>query len=458
MATAGPEAVALMAEAGQTLDPWQVDGLNDALGETADGNWSAETVVELEPRQNGKGTMLEAKTLHALFVVKSPLILWSAHEFKTAREGFLRLRALVDNTDAFRKKVQAVRTAAGEEGIELLGGPRVRFIARSRGSGRGFSAPDVILDEAYALTDEQLAAILFTQSAQSNPQTWYTSSAPLAVSVVLRRLMKAGRVGADPTMYFREYSADPTLDRSDPRAWAQANPGYGIRIRKAQVLKELAQVDPADFDRERLGIVDLDELADQVVKPEIWSGAADPRSGIALRVCLGIDVTPDRTKTAIGAAGLRSDDRRHWEVIEQLTGTKTAVSRVKALVARHDVACVAVDANGPGAALIPDLDRALAGTDTVLEVVGGSDITQACQAWLDHVTNDEARHLDQPPLNTALSGAKPRPMGDGGWKWSRKDSSIDISPLCAVTVADHGLSLHGMSPAEEPEPLFAFAD
>ena len=98
--------------------------MDDALAEDRQGNWAASEVGLIVPRQNGKGTILEAKTLHALFLMRSPLVLWSAHEFKTAREAFLRCRSIVDNTDALRKLVRIIRTAAGEEGIVYFAGGR----------------------------------------------------------------------------------------------------------------------------------------------------------------------------------------------------------------------------------------------------------------------------------------------------------------------------------------------
>jgi hypothetical protein len=40
-----------------------------------------------------------------------------------------------------------------------------------------------------------------------------------------------------------------------------------------------------------------------------------------------------------------------------------------------------------------------------------------------------------PDLTTAVRGARTSPKGDGGWSWSRKDASVDLSPLVAVTLA-----------------------
>ena len=54
--------------------------------------------------------------------------------------------------------------------IELAAGQTVECVARSTGSGRGFTGDCVILDEAQNLDGDQLAAILPMLSTRPNPQ------------------------------------------------------------------------------------------------------------------------------------------------------------------------------------------------------------------------------------------------------------------------------------------------
>jgi hypothetical protein len=55
------------------------------------------------------------------------------------------------------------------------------------------------------------------------------------------------------------------------------------------------------------------------------------------------------------------------------------------------------------------------------------------------VTDSQSlRHLGTPELDAAVAGAITRPLGDA-WAWSRKSSSVDISPLVASTMALWGL-------------------
>jgi hypothetical protein len=50
------------------------------------------------------------------------------------------------------------------------------------------------------------------------------------------------------------------------------------------------------------------------------------------------------------------------------------------------------------------------------------------------VSDKTFRHRGEHEFTTAVAGAQRREVGDGH-KWSRKDSSVDITPLVAATVA-----------------------
>jgi phage terminase large subunit-like protein len=275
----GRNAVTLAAEAGMDLDPWQRLVLESGLRRRG-GKWAAFEVALVVARQNGKGTILEALELAALFLFPDVrLILHSAHEFKTAAEAFLRVRALIEDNPDFDSQVSRIRTAAGAEAVELRDGKRLRFVARSSGSGRGFTSDLVILDEAYKLGDQEMAALLPTLSARPDPQVWYTSTAGGPGSIQLGRVRARGVAGGDPSLAFLEWSADEdAYDPASPADWARANPGLGIRISPEYVEREMAALGADAFDRERLSIGDYpvgDGGSWDVVGRDTWAACAD---------------------------------------------------------------------------------------------------------------------------------------------------------------------------------------
>ena len=168
----GDRVADLAAAVGLHLDDWERWVLDQGLGRTEDRQWAAFEKALIVSRQNGKGAVLEALELAALFLddFDTDLILHSAHEFKTASEAFRRIQGRIDSHPLFKRRVKQVYLQRGAESIELKNGKRLRFVARSSGSGRGFSADLVILDEAYELGDAAMAALLPTLSARPNPQ------------------------------------------------------------------------------------------------------------------------------------------------------------------------------------------------------------------------------------------------------------------------------------------------
>jgi phage terminase large subunit-like protein len=284
-AESGERAVRLAGRAGLVLDPWQQLVLRTGLRRRA-GKWAAFEVCLIVARQNGKGTVLEALELAALFLFPDVrLILHSAHEFKTAAEAFLRIRSLIEDRPEFDRRIARVRTAAGAEAIELKNGKRLRFVARSKGSGRGFTSDLVILDEAYNLGAQEMAALLPTLSARPDPQVWYTSTAGTLDSAQLGSVHARGVAGGDPSLAFMEWSVNPAgYDPADPAQWALANPGLGYRLSTDYIAKEHAALDAESFARERLSVGDYPQGTDgdwSVISHDTWD-ACKAQAPVAL--------------------------------------------------------------------------------------------------------------------------------------------------------------------------------
>lgn len=380
------------------------------------------------PRQNGKGSILEALILASLLLFDEKLILYSAHEFKTAQETFLRVKALVEGSDDLSRRVAKIHNAHGAEGIELTTGHRLRFVARTKGSGRGFSPQRVILDEALNLSSRSVSALLFSMSAQDNPQVWYTSSHPEATAEgeVLRNLMRRGRAGGDQSLAYIEHCAANDADPDDPAAWAAANPGYPHRISDDTIRSERDAVPLEDFVRERLGIVDLTETTgDRIIPADLWTACADPTAESADRRSYAIDASPDLKSAAIAVS-----DGRTMVVLEHGPGVYWLPAKLAEII-KDKPGDVWLDPKGPASALLVDL----AEHGVEWNEIGAQQHAQACGGLLGAVLNGEGvRHISQPMLDAAVAGATRRPYGDA-WAWNRRTATEDISPLVAVTIA-----------------------
>lgn len=451
VSSAGEEAIELAALAGLHLDEWQQLVLMHSLGERPDGKWAAYEIGLCVGRQNGKGSILEARELAGLFLLGEMEIVHSAHEQLTATNHFRRLLSLIRNVPDLNRRVLKAPQGKGAEAIELRNGQRILFKTRTSDAGRGLTGDLVVLDEAMNIPEAAMAALVPTMAARSiqgNPQLWYAGSAVdqetdphgLAFARIRERgLAQRGRVA-----YF-EWSADgedpgrvSSEFRWDRDSWAQANPGLGIRISQEHIENECnGALGPRKFCVERLGIgdwPDTSEEAGRVISTEAWGacGEHDRDQRIVSAPVFAVDVNPAQTWGAIGVAGKRADDLVQTAVVAHEPDTGWIVERCLDLQEQYRRARFVVDKNGPAADLIPEMK------DVRLDVIEAStqDYRNACGGFFNAVTNGKLRYpAPQPELDAALSGARKQRAADA-WKWSRKEaSSPDLSPLVACTLA-----------------------
>src|SRR5690625_3958679 len=90
------EAVELAAGYGLTADPWQAGIIEGWLARRPDGFLAAGHCGLAVPRQNGKNGGVEIAQLHKM-VFQGRKILHTAHEDKTGRMAFLRLKLFFQN-------------------------------------------------------------------------------------------------------------------------------------------------------------------------------------------------------------------------------------------------------------------------------------------------------------------------------------------------------------------------
>lgn len=459
----GAEAVELAAMAGLPLECWQADALHLMLSTRRDGKWSAREYCEIVGRQQGKTVGIGApRALAGLLLLGERLIMWSAHEYKTAIEAFLAVRqALLTLGEEAGPNLIALDAGAvmvkvnntnGEEGFALSTGQRMRFIARSKGSGRGFSGDCNLVDEAFAYTRMQQSALAPTMLARPNPQTIYLSSPPLdgrsgEVLFALKRRAEAG----DDKLGYRDWGLAEHLDSvarmtSDARGaflddranWTAALPALGRgRVGEESIDQLRREMDEFDFAREVLGCWPVQLNADTawaVVPRATWAALADRGSQVLDPVVFAVDANPERTMSAIAVAGRRADGVGHVEVVDSHPGTGWLLDRIVELSGSHRPRAWLIDPASSAGSLLPGLQER--GIEP--ELVTGREMAQACGAFYETVVESAGlRHLDQPSLNSALASARQRTLGDA-WGWHRRDSSADISPLVAVTLAWHG--------------------
>lgn len=451
----GPEAVELARECGLELDDWQAWYLECCLAFDRAGKWVSMENGLCMPRQNGKGAIIEARMLAGLFLLEEPLLTYTAHQFKTAQEHFLRIRSLIEGAPPWiTKKVARARKAAGAEAIELRSGQRLRFLARGGGSARGFSGDVIFLDEAMALWMAMVGDLLPTMSARGDvtaggPQVYYFGSAGQGEqALVFGGVRDRAIAGEARRLFYAEWAAgapdDHTgrkVDLDDRAEWRRANPGMGSgRLSEDFTEAEREAMDDDQFGRERLGVWG-NSITTPVIDADAWRTKALAEVPAGVKVAFALDEPPEGGAAALARA-VELDNGRIVVEVDSRRGTLWAEERMAELAAKRKAPAV-IDGGSRAGSHVPGVKKALGPRrEDLLHVVGVSDLTKACAGFIDKFEAGDIYHAGQPELALAVDAARKRKVGDA-WAFHRRDSSADISPLVAATLAVYGLQWAG---------------
>jgi len=459
--------------AGATSMPWQRSAQLSICSTTEFGQWTHPTFCLLCTRQNGKSEILILRCLFGLYKL-GETILYTAQRWKTARDAWRRLMTLIKANGALNRRVTRATCSQGEGVIELDGGAAtISFGVRSVDQGRGLTEVDLIVyDEAYNLTDGEIAAMGFTQMAAKNPQRIYASSAVNAEQHpnghVLAGIRRAGLSHA-PRLGFMEWWAPDgsclceacrdvaPMDRLDEATHRYANPSYGV-IQTADKIADLmvnmqTVAGRKSFDVEALGRGDWpvdQEFREAVFATEVWADMADTSATLTGPIAVAVDRTPDRDLWAISAAQRTDEGRVHVEIgYFRQAQPEAVVDYLLDLVEAWDPCAIAIDAKSTANVLKPLLIEA--GIEP--EMTNSVNLSAACGGFLDAALGGRLAHSGQQVLADAAVNVDKKFVGtsDTQFTWCAATGAV-IAPLVAVTLAHWALLTFGVVEKKAPAP------
>lgn len=470
----GELAVDFVTAAGMKLEDWQEYVLWAWHDIDGDGNWAASEAGLLVSRQNGKSEDLIAFDLVRLFLFPMPdlrrrTVLHTAHEVKTATESFEKLAAIIASSDRLMSMVQHVYTANGREAVVLkprpgqLLGDRVRFVARSRKSGRGFGAADIVYDEAQELSTQARSALTYTQSTIPNRQEIFAGTVPSDEddSEVWEGVRDRGRSRNAIRTAWQEWSPegseDPDLagqiDVEDEKVWRQGIPALGLWIHPQTVAEQVERAtDRDELLRERFSVwpnrrpaeaAKLSELDIDTWKFHGREDAAVTGDGVVLSLALG----RGGGYGTIGAAVRFDADAIAVEHLHTERGTRWIAPMLKALKAEHGNALVVLDSKN-AAAVISALDEA----KVKYLAMNLDEIAAAHTLFIEYVNAGMVPHRPQDEVTKSLELATTRNIGRAGVTWEQSDPTKPVSMAQAVTWALWGVLKSEASPPPVKRP------
>lgn len=417
-----------------------------ALGLRSDGEYAADTTVFSIPRQVGK-TYLIGCIIFALCLMKPGLrVIWTAQVKDTALETFSKFLELADSPRV-KPHIKATPRGKGDEAVLFNNGSSIEFGARESGFGRGRSDVDVIVfDEGQHLSNNALENLGAAQNVAANPLCFVIGTPPRPQDkgewfTLLRQEALDGE--SDGTLYV-EFSADRGADPMDRDQWRKANPSFPHRTSERAMLRLRKKLkNPDSWRREALGIWDEIAKNSSPIPGGLWSEQVDvgPKDGTKPSA-LAVDMAHDRS-ISVAACWLEAEDTAHGEEVWAGVDADAAVEWIVARAGRR--LPVVIDSASPAASLAPIL-RA---RGVRVLMTSGADMAKACGQLVDKIGLGKFTHADQEAVNDAREGARKRAIGTaGGWGYDRRDESVNIAPLVALTLALFGATATAKKPAK----------
>jgi hypothetical protein len=385
-------------------------------------------------RQNGKTLLVIIRVALELCQPRRQ-VAYTAQDRNMARRQWEKHCDWLMSIPAFAREVRDYVKSNGRETLKMRNGSEYLIVTPNEDAGRSLSLDLAVIDEAYAQRSmELIGALTPTMVTKPSAQLWVLSNAGTFASVLWRHYTEVGReAAADPgaRLCWLEWAAAAEADLLDRDSWADANPGMGLPggpLPEA-LENELLEHGEDSFRREHLNQwLDLGALAG--IDAVAWAACYDPAPPPAA-VTLALDITPERDRGALVAAGSLGGGRTALEVIEHSADLQRLIVRAGEVADRHGARLV-IDRGSPAGACLPALDRAGAKVD----VIPQTELARACGEFHDAVLAQLVAHRGDARLSDAVLAASKRRIGDG-WVWNRR-AGADISPLMAATLARWG--------------------
>jgi phage terminase large subunit-like protein len=433
------------------MQGWQ-SAVNAVAGEVNPdtGDMVHGVVVLHVPRRAGKSAICLAQLARRVIGQPRSQSWYTAQTGGDAGRVFRREWLPVLRSSGLARRLK-VSLRAGAEAFELAErGSSATCFAPVEASLHGTNVDLAVIDEAWAHDDDAgrgiELAVFPAQLTRPGAQTWIVSAGGTLASTWFDGWLERAEAALDagrPGIALFEWGADAgaaDYDPASPATWWTAHPALGDTIRESALAAELERAsDVAAFERSCLNVWPRPRQLGSALDLEAWVALADLEVAATPAVC-AFDVSIDRSSASMATAGRARDGRTVVEVVNHRRGVDWVEGDVRAWRRANPAGLVVADALAAGTMA----DRLETAGVEVLRT-GPSQMGRACADLVDQVNAATLAHRAQAVVDDALAGAGRRLLLDG-WAWSRRGSSIDITPIVAVTLAAWACRTHPLPP------------
>lgn len=434
--TLGPRVGQISAALGKPFMPHQQHIVDVALElDPLSGLLVYREVVLVMMRQNGKTELLLPVITHRALTWPGQRAVYSTNTAGQARTRWEDVHKKRLEDSPFRG-LFTTRLQIGQEALLFNNGSSYSPISTTAKTGGTGDTTDLgVVDEAWVHEDSRIEASLRpTMLTREQPQIWVASMIPGPTrlesieSGYLKHKIKVGRARTeagltrDSCIFY--YGAAQGLDPADPATWWSCMPALGRTIPESAIRADFEGMQLADFTAEYLSRLPDDASSGWVhISQAVWELAADPASAPVGVLALAVDVLPDRSVSAICAAGYRGDGLLHVELTgadgtsDARPGVGWTIPRLKQIIDR-------MGDGRPCVTVVNDRGLAEAATEAGLSVhlPQVRDVAAWCAQFFDEVAGPYAparrlKHRGQAQLDEAVRVAEKRSVG-GAWAWA----------------------------------------
>ena len=386
---------------GFELFEWQKEVSNTALELDDNGNFFYRTCGATVGRQNGKTTLLVFRI--ALELLKpGTMTIYTSQDRNQARHKFDEHVELLMGTP-FKKRIKKYVRANGQEALYMNNGSSYRVVTPNSTVARGLSVDLACIDEALTHDLRLVSAIQPTMATKPSAQLWITSNAGGPYSTLLQHYRKLGHEKS-PALCWHEWTPyEDNFDMFDENVWYEAIPTLGEEagVTLPAVQEAVQTTDPQIFAQEWLNV--WPSLVTQtVIDADKWDKLIRHDVQIQNYMVFGVDVSPDRDRASIGAAGINGAFTA-LEVIESENRIGWLKDRILELHVKWRMPFV-IDSGAAASSLIGELEA----EGVSIIPINMRQYGQACGSFYDAVEEGTIAHLGDIRSQPAIEGATTR--------------------------------------------------